>query len=65
MLGISLSSFMVPVPKAERFSDFWGTLKFPRRRSTSEIADLATLEAGQFEEARVRPGMTRRRRSNA
>ncbi|KPM40047.1 hypothetical protein AK830_g6511 [Neonectria ditissima] len=65
MLGLSLPSFTVPVPKAERLSGFWGTLKFPRRGSTSEVADLAMLEAGQFEEARVRPEMQRRQKSDA
>lgn len=65
MLGLSFSTFVVPMPRVERLSDFWDTIKFPRRRSTSEIDDLATLEAGEFVEARIRPEMQRRRKSTA
>ncbi|KAF4470959.1 hypothetical protein FALBO_2128 [Fusarium albosuccineum] len=47
MLGLSFTTFIVPVPKAD---GFWGSFIFPRRRPSTEIQYLETLEAGMFDE---------------
>ncbi|KAJ3524478.1 hypothetical protein NM208_g12046 [Fusarium decemcellulare] len=47
MLGLSFTTFVVPVPKAD---GFWGSFIFPRRRPSTEIQYLETLEAGMFDE---------------
>ncbi|KAF7532020.1 hypothetical protein G7Z17_g13680 [Cylindrodendrum hubeiense] len=66
MLGLSFSSFIVPVPKVERLSGLWDSFRLPRRRSsTSEMTDLAMLEAGEYTETRVRPELQRRTKSIA
>lgn len=65
MFGITFASFVVPMPRADRLTDFWGTLRVPRRRSSSEIADMATLEAGEWEEGKIQPEKRGRRRNSS
>ncbi|KAF4982416.1 hypothetical protein FZEAL_1934 [Fusarium zealandicum] len=50
MLGITFTTFIVPVPNAERITGFWEGLLFPRRRPTTVVPDLGALEEGMLDE---------------